>query len=128
MNAAQKQVVQRENRLHSLARAAIDRSRIVIVARQGRRVIGYAIGAIPADKHGQFYWLFVDPAAREQGIGLRLVAHMLERMARYGACDVLLSTHEHAQYYARQGFKLVQRVERHQLTEYIMRYNLENLA
>jgi N-acetylglutamate synthase-like GNAT family acetyltransferase len=98
----------REHGLYNFAKAVIHPRRIVLVARQGRRIIGYALGHVPESGEGQLYWLYVDPAHRGQNTGLSLLSRMLKTQGRKGAHQVMLATHDHRRYYERQGFIFVE--------------------
>jgi len=101
-------VQRRVIRQHSLPRlvlAAIDTRRILLLAKSGARIVGYAIGAAPATGPAQMYWLYVDPHYRGANIGLSLLSRMLKILGEKGADIVSIATHDHRRYYERQGFK-----------------------
>ncbi|MDF2461011.1 MAG: Acetyltransferase domain [Candidatus Saccharibacteria bacterium] len=95
---------------HSLVRlslAKVDPRRVLLVAKQDQRIIGYAIGAKPAIGPAQVYWLYVEPDHRGANIGLSLLSRMLKVLGSKGASEIAIATHDHRRYYERQGFKWV---------------------
>lgn len=104
----QDQVI-RDHRLLQLAKAILHPQRLVLVARQNGKLVGYAIGSAPKGGSGQLYWLYVDPSCRGQNIGLSLLSRALKQLAQQGANEVVLATHDHRRYYERQGFGFVER-------------------
>jgi GNAT superfamily N-acetyltransferase len=88
-----------------LALAAIDPRRVLLIARQEGRIIGYCIGAVPSRGPAQIYWLYVEPDFRGQNTGLTLLSRMLKAQAKRGAREIAIATHDHRRYYERQGFK-----------------------
>lgn len=98
--------------LPRLAKAQLDNRRILLVARDGNRVVGYCIGAVPQSGPSQLFWLYMEPQHRGTNTGLRLLSRMLKVMELRGAQDIFLATHDHRHYYERQGFKHV-RAEDH---------------
>ena len=119
-----KQAVLAQNTLASLARAALTPSRVILVAKDQTAIIGYMIASVPRDKNGQLYWLFVDSAYRGQNIGLMLLSRGLKVMKTKGAHTATLVTHDHAKYYARQGFKLIEKVPDGKYIKYVLTYDL----
>ena len=124
-NTAYRQQVLAENTWWSMVKGVIHPRRLLLVAKDGSRVIGYVIGSIPPDQHAQIYWLFVDPDYRGQNIGLALLSRMLKVMRAKGAAKASLLTHDHAKYYARQGFKLVRKEHDGKIDTYVLTYSLE---
>lgn len=114
------------NRPYHLAAAAIHPSRMVLVAKDGRNIIGYAIGSVPKGGNGQIYWLFVNPDFRGQNLGLKLLSRIMAAMSAKGATEAILVTHTHAKYYARQGFKHVRTVRTGGQIGYVLKYKLED--
>ncbi|HVQ44482.1 MAG TPA: GNAT family N-acetyltransferase [Candidatus Saccharimonadia bacterium] len=106
-DSVQRRVI-RDHAPHRLLRAALDPRRIVLTAREGRRIIGYAIGAAPKTGPAQLFWLYVDPDYRGANTGLSLLSRMLKLLAACGAESVTIATHDHRSYYERQGFKFVE--------------------
>lgn len=119
-----KQSVLADNTLVGMAWAAVHPRRIILVAKDNAKIIGYIIASVPRDKNGQMYWLFVDPAYRGQNIGLQLLSRGLKEMAARGAHTASLVTHDHAKYYARQGFRLIEKIPDGQYTKYVLAYDL----
>lgn len=102
--AVRKRVIQ-EHRLSKLFLATLDPRRVILIARQGGRIVGYCIGAVPTTGPAQMYWLYVEPDSRGANIGLSLLSRMLKLLAAKGAQEISLATHDHRRYYERQGFK-----------------------
>jgi N-acetylglutamate synthase-like GNAT family acetyltransferase len=114
-----------ENNLWSMVKGVVHPRRILLVAKDRGRIIGYVIGSVPAGGHGQIYWLFVGPDYRGQNVGLALLSRILKVMQAKGAKRATLITHDHAPYYARQGFKLIEKVQDGKATKYVLSYHLE---
>jgi ribosomal protein S18 acetylase RimI-like enzyme len=95
----------RDHSLYRLLLAAAHPRRILLTARRGDRIVGYAIGAAPKQGPAQLFWLYVEPDQRGSNIGLSLLSRMLKLLAEHGASVVSLATHDHRRYYERQGFK-----------------------
>ncbi len=94
----------KEHRPLKLLIAAFRSRRIILTATLNGRLIGYAIGNVPKDHHGQFFWLYVEPAVRGNNTGLALLSRMIKLQRELGALDVTLATYDHRRYYERQGF------------------------
>ncbi len=124
-DSAYKQVVLAENNLVSMMRAVLLPSRLLLVAKDQGRIVGYVIGSVPKNGNGQIYWLFVDRAYRGQNLGLALLSRILKIMAAKGASQAALITHDHATYYARQGFKMIEQVPDGRHTRYVLTYTFE---
>ncbi len=117
-----KQMVLAQHQPEHLVRTVLHRRRFMLVAKLQGRIIGYVIGSVPRDGRGQIYWLFVDPNVRGRNIGLMLLSRILRAMQRKGATEAQLVTHDHAKYYARQGFRLVKKIKNGTLIEYVLAY------
>jgi GNAT superfamily N-acetyltransferase len=101
---------------HSLPRLVLawaDSHRVLLVARSGNRIVGYAIGAAPRTGPAQLFWLYVEPDHRGANLGLKLLSRMLKVLADKGAETVSIATHDHRHYYERQGFKFVENTQLH---------------
>jgi GNAT superfamily N-acetyltransferase len=101
--------VVRDHSLLRLGMATVDPRRIVLIARVGRRIVGYAIGAAPAIGPAQLFWLYVEPDHRGSNTGLSLLSRMLKLLGDKGAQVVSIATHDHRRYYERQGFRFVRK-------------------
>jgi ribosomal protein S18 acetylase RimI-like enzyme len=119
-----KQRVLADNSLGRMVRAVLRPSRIILVARDQGRIIGYVIGSAPRDGNAQVYWLFVKPEYRGQNVGLMLLSRALKQMTAKGAHTATLITHDHAKYYARQGFRLIKTMPAGGTMNYILSYDL----
>ena len=95
----------RNHSLRNLFLATLDRRRVLLVALQDGRLIGYAIGAAPTTGPAQLFWLYVEPDQRGRNTGLKLLSRMVKVLGERGARVVSLATHDHRRYYERQGFK-----------------------
>jgi ribosomal protein S18 acetylase RimI-like enzyme len=98
-----------EHSVTKLLMAAIDPRRIILIAKSGRKVIGYAIGAVPKTGPAQMFWLYVSPEHRGANIGLSLLSRMLKLQTAKGAEIISIATHDHRRYYERQGFKFLKK-------------------
>jgi ribosomal protein S18 acetylase RimI-like enzyme len=106
-NEVQRQVI-RDHSVPKLLLATIDPRRVILTAKIGGRIIGYAIGAAPSTGPAQLFWLYVDPEFRGANTGLSLLSRMLKTLAEKGAREVSIATHDHRKYYERQGFKFIE--------------------
>ena len=104
----QKRVI-KDHSVFRLILATIDPHRVILVARQHGKIIGYAIGAAPSTGPAQLFWLYVDPDFRGANTGLSLLSRMLRHLQAKGAKVVSIATHDHRAYYERQGFKYVKK-------------------
>ncbi len=100
---AQAKVI-RDHRPLKLLLAKLNPRRIILTAYYGDDLVGYVIGAVPRDAHGQIYWLYVDDSRRGKNTGLALLSRMIRYQRSLGASEVTLATHDHRRYYERQGF------------------------
>ena len=82
-----------------LARQLTRKDAVVLAADKGGAVVGYAYAALEGDDWltlrgpaGVIYDLIVDPAHRNQGVGLRLLNEAIAALQRLGAPRVMLST------------------------------------
>jgi N-acetylglutamate synthase-like GNAT family acetyltransferase len=103
----QKRVI-KDHSVPRLLLATLDSRRTILLAKSGRKIVGYAIGAAPAEGPAQLFWLYVDPDYRGANTGLTLLSRMLKHLAAKGAKVVSIATHTHRAYYERQGFKFVE--------------------
>lgn len=72
---------------------------VILAAWRGDSIVGYAYGTVEGrdwnlllDSHGALHDIFVDPRARRQGVGRKLVEATVEALKRLGAPRVVLST------------------------------------
>ncbi len=97
-------LVQRDNTTLKIILGTLRRNRIILVARQEGRMIGYLFGAVGSDGVGRIFWLYVTPEARGSNVGLALLARSMRIMREQGAEVAELGTYDHRPYYERQGF------------------------
>src|SRR5450759_1834126 len=90
----QKRVI-KDHSVFRLILATIDPHRVILVARQHGKIIGYAIGAAPSTGPAQLFWLYVDPDFRGANTGLSLLSRMLRHLQAKGAKVVSIATHDH---------------------------------
>jgi predicted N-acetyltransferase YhbS len=105
-DSVQAEVV-KEHSVPKLYLAVFDSRRVVLIAKLGERVIGYAIGAAPKVGPAQLFWLYVEPDQRGNRLGLSLLSRMLKTLGDKGARTVSIATHDHRRYYERQGFQFL---------------------
>lgn len=101
----QRQVL-KENSFLRLLAGTLRPSRVLIVARYNKNIIGYVIGSGKAGGPGEIYWLYVMPEYRGQNLGLQLLSDSMQELEALKVSAVYLATYEHQAYYARQGFRL----------------------
>jgi ribosomal protein S18 acetylase RimI-like enzyme len=78
----------------------------VVVADVGGTVQGFAAFA-----DGELTWLYVDPAMARQGIGRRLLQHVIQASGGTLSTEVLLGNEPALALYLSEGFKLLRRVD-----------------
>ncbi len=71
-------------------------SRVMLVAEEEGRVLGFCDGGAPRDSHfsecGELYALFVDPAAQGKGVGRALLLQMKQRLGALGYRTMMVNT------------------------------------
>lgn len=97
--------------------------RSIAVARNGGRVIGYAIGGITGGL-ANLFWLYVDPSYRGQQIGLKLLQFFCDECQNKGATKIALSTYDHEEFYKQFGFITLDEQELHGVPMKIMQLEL----
>ena len=85
--------------------------------------MGYAIGS-RTSKEAYLYWLYVAPDIRGQNVGLRLLSQVCREMERRNVDSLTLVTHDHRNYYQRQGFKYQDSRELHGVKMDVMQLSL----
>lgn len=110
--------------LFKLLKARFDKRRVVLIARQGKTVVGYCIGAMPQTGPAQLFWLYVEPTHRGTNTGLSLLSRSIKHLAAAGAGTIFLATYDHRRYYERQGFKFVGRQRQYGLDVDIMSFTI----
>ena len=98
----QSQII-RENNFTRLIRASFDSSRAVYIAAHKNKLVGYIIAG-QGNGEGHVYWLFVEPEARGEDLGSRLLERALHQLKQQGTKRVVLNTHDHQNYYLNHGF------------------------
>jgi len=93
---------------------AADRRTLFLVASSGGAFVGYVIARL--DRWGaEIVSLAVDPHARGRGIGAALLRAAIRRMQRRSARSIRLMVHVNntnaAEFYRRQGFRSVGRIQ-----------------
>lgn len=80
-------------------RELANRDVVILTAETAGEVVGYAYGRLEQrdwnallDAHGAVHDIFVDPAARKQGVGRELMNAMLAALRERGARTIVLST------------------------------------
>lgn len=121
----QRQVISSHS-LFQLLKARFDQKRVVLIAREGRQVVGYCIGALPKTGPAQLFWLYVEPQHRGTNTGLRLLSRSIKQLAAGGAGTIFLATFDHRRYYERQGFKFVRRERQHGIDVDIMSFKVNS--
>ena len=83
-----------------------------LVARDGDKLIGCG-GAEAYPTAALIRSIAVDPAYRSRGVGRRIVRQLLDRLASRGLREFYLLTTTAEDYFARRGFKKIDRDEVH---------------
>ena len=97
----------------SLATAGVDDHwQTFLVARDGDKLIGCG-GAEAYPTAALIRSIAVDPAYRSHGVGRRIVRQLLDRLASRGLREFYLLTTTAEDYFARRGFKKIDRDEVH---------------
>ncbi len=102
----------KDNNLPRLIVAWVRPDRLLLAAMKDGVLLGYIIGSVERPS-ANIYWLYVDPASRGQNVGLRLLAAFRRHAEKLGARNLVLATYDHQPYYARQGFKTVDKKTLH---------------
>jgi len=97
--------VDRANSAPRLLLAVIRPSRLILIAQQGRKLVGYTITGFESPGEAFLYWVYVDPKIRGHRVGRRLMAETLSRLKQRNIQKVRLATHDYVDYYRRYGFK-----------------------
>ena len=98
-----------QNQLYHFVIAWLKPSRVLLGAYEGNQLVGYSISDCHSD--GAFlFWIYLAPRLRGQGVGRELLAATEAACQRCGAAHLQLATHDHQDYYQRQGFRLVDTV------------------
>ena len=99
-----------------VARSVRRRDALVVVARDGARIVGFAIMRY-GDDDAHLHLLAVDPDGRRRGLGRRLVAWLEEPALVAGIGSVFLevreSNHGARAFYERLGYRELGRVVRY---------------
>ncbi len=119
------------NQQHSLPRltaSLFKKQRIILLAVNGKKVIGYMVGSAHPDGVGELYWLYVHPTQRRQRLGSKLLQQALAELEQQGMHTIRLMTHQFEQYYAKFGFQTAgtYRIENLEVT--IMQRKVEGQA
>jgi N-acetylglutamate synthase-like GNAT family acetyltransferase len=114
--------IRRQHSIPRLARAALRSKRHIFIAWQDRVLIGYVIAGTVGDGSGNIDWLYVRPGTRGNNLGLRLLSRAMQQINAQGATTVTLITYAYTSYYARQGFKLLRKVESDGMQQDLMRF------
>jgi GNAT superfamily N-acetyltransferase len=122
--AEQRRKVLRDHSHLRILLATIMPRRIILAAYIDGILSGYAVGSVPKNGSGQLYWLYVDPMQRGNNTGLALLSRMIRIEAEKGAHEVILVTHDHRKYYARQGFKFIRMVQEAGIDLALMRFKI----
>lgn len=71
-------------------------SRVMLVAEEASRVLGFCDGGAPRDCHfsecGELYALYVDPCAQGKGVGKALLLRMKDRLGALGYRTMMVKT------------------------------------
>jgi ribosomal protein S18 acetylase RimI-like enzyme len=110
-------------------RAKCEEDRRVLQVERGGQVVAEATIGEPVDGIGVLWWIGVEPPARGEGLGLRLLGSALDLLAGLGAREVILYVDDDASdddpersrvaanaLYERVGFVEVDRLWSYQLT------------
>lgn len=90
---------------------------LFLVAREGRRVVGYAVGLIRKGRVGHVVSIAVVPEYRRRGIGERLLKELLRKFEERGCerarLEVGVTNEAAIKLYRKLGFKIVRKIERY---------------
>lgn len=99
-------LIRRQNSMARMALAYLRPRRLLIVAKDGRRVVGYSIASADDPRRAQIYWFYIMPDYRGRRLGKSLLDYTHRALSRAGAQKIQLVTHDFAGYYRRQGYNL----------------------
>ena len=115
--------VKRDNTTTKFVRAMASRHRILMVAVQHGKLVGFAISSTHQDKLGHLYWLYVRPELRNRKVGKQLLDRTLEEMRHRHMTGMELVTHNFEGYYAKNGFWQRGLVHQNGTDLYVMQYD-----
>jgi ribosomal protein S18 acetylase RimI-like enzyme len=116
--------IKRQNSRRKLANAFIKPDRIIFLAWQEDKIVGYVIAGLAPEESSNIDWLYIRPGLRGANIGLRLLSRAMRALMERGAKNVTLVTYAYSNYYARQGFRNLRRVQSDGLEQDLMRFDL----
>ena len=119
-------LIARQNRHRHLLTAYLSKNRVIFLAKQDQQLVGYIIAGMLPDGQGYVYWLYVDPTARGEKIGVKLVQRTVEALREKGAGKVTLVTYNFDKYYLKLGFEYSGTQEIHGVTLHEMTYTYRN--
>ncbi|HUC87285.1 MAG TPA: GNAT family N-acetyltransferase [Candidatus Saccharimonadales bacterium] len=117
--------ISHQNNLWRLAAARFRRGRIMVVAKRGDQLIGYALGSLTPEGGGELYWLYVERGERQHRIGSQLLHTAVRLMCSRGATLVTLVTYDLKDYYLHQGFSYRGKQHIHGVDLDVMEYRLD---
>lgn len=94
-----------------LLRAIISPQALLFLARLDGRPIGYNVSRLDSPTTGFIHWMYVDPVARGQGIGFRLLETSKQAMGQRGVERIRLLTHDQKEFYSRYGFQSLRKLD-----------------
>lgn len=98
-----------QNRLHHFALALARPDRILLGAYRSRNLVGYSIS--DCSGHTAFlFWIYMIPELRGQGLGKQLLRATEQACRNKGKDNMQLVTHDHRDYYQKNGFGWVDTV------------------
>ncbi|HEV2412964.1 MAG TPA: GNAT family N-acetyltransferase [Candidatus Saccharimonadales bacterium] len=121
-------LIARQNRHRHLLTAYLRKERVIYLAKQSQQLVGYVIAGMLPDGRGYIYWLYVDPTARGDKIGVKLVEQAKETLRKLGATEIDLVTYNFDKYYKKLGFEYSGTQEIHGVTLHEMTYNYHDHA
>jgi ribosomal protein S18 acetylase RimI-like enzyme len=114
--------IKRQNSRRRLVATLLKPNRTVFLAWQGRELVGYVIAGMAPQASSNIDWLYMKPELRGHNIGLKLLSRAMRVLMERGAKNINLVTYAYTQYYARQGFRVLRRIDSDGIEQDLMRF------
>lgn len=119
-----RRTIKRQNSRRRLVGSYIKPNRMVFLAWHEDKIVGYVIAGLAPNGSSNIDWLYISPGLRGANAGLRLLSRAMRVLMEHGAKNVTLVTYSYTNYYARQGFRCIRRVQSDGLEQDLMRFDL----
>jgi len=117
-------IIKRQNSRRRLLAASSKHDRMIFLAWQEDKIVGYVIAGLAPNDSSNIDWLYIRPGLRGANIGLRLLSRAMRALIEHGAKNITLVTYTYTDYYARQGFRVLGRMTSDGIEQDLMRYDV----